>query len=68
MAERNLDLLLAEKGLRLADLARRCRVDKSTATRWADKGIPLIRVPEVERETGIPREKLRPDFAWGIQQ
>ena len=55
-------LLLAEHGLRPADLARKCEVEKSTVTRWAERGIPLVRVFQIEKETGIPRAKLRPDF------
>ena len=55
-------MLLAEKGLRHADLARKCSVDKSTVTRWVERGVPLVRVFQIEKETGIPREKIRPDF------
>lgn len=62
MNDKWLTLLLAEKGMRLADLARKCGVDKSIPTRWEQRGIPLVRVFQVEKETGIPREKLRPDF------
>lgn len=62
MTEKWLTVLLAEKGLRLADLARKCEVDKSVPTRWEQRGIPLVRVFQVEKVTGIPREKLRPDF------
>lgn len=54
--------LLAEKGIRPAALARALSVDKSTVTRWDERGIPLVRVFQVEKETGIPRGKLRPDF------
>jgi len=57
-----LTLLLAEKGLRHADLARICSVDKSTVTRWVERGVPLVRVFQIEKKTGIPREKIRPDF------
>jgi transcriptional regulator with XRE-family HTH domain len=59
---KQLALLLAEKGLRPADLARKCEVEKSTVSRWVENGIPLVRVFQIEKETGIPREKLRPDF------
>lgn len=54
--------LLKAKGLRHVDLARKLGVDKSRVTRWAQKVVPLTRVFEVERETGISREELRPDF------
>jgi len=54
--------LLAERGIRPIALARSLRVNKSTVTRWDEHGVPLVRVFQVEKETGIPREKLRPDF------
>lgn len=61
-------MLLAERGLRPADLARLCHVDKSAVTYWGTRGVPLVRVFQVEKETGIPRAKLRPDFfAEGAQ-
>lgn len=63
-----LKLLLAEYGLRPADLARKCDVQKSTVTRWAERGIPLVRVFQIEKETGIPRQKLRPDFFAEVAQ
>lgn len=54
--------LLAERGIRPSALAAKCDVKKSTVTRWDENGVPLVRVFQVEKETGIPREKLRPDF------
>jgi DNA-binding transcriptional regulator YdaS (Cro superfamily) len=54
--------LLAENGLRLIDLARRLGVNKATVTRWSRGNIPPENVLKVERETGIPREVLRPDI------
>lgn len=54
--------LLHTRGLRLIDLARKLKVDKGTVTRWAQGSVPLTRVFQIERETGIPREELRPDF------
>lgn len=54
--------LLKAKGLRHVDLARKLGVDKSMVTRWAQKTVPLTRVFDIERETGISREDLRPDF------
>lgn len=51
--------LKAERG-RLTKLAGRIRVSPSAISQW--KTVPLERVPEVERATGIPREQLRPDF------
>lgn len=54
--------LLEARGIRLIDLARMLEVDKGTVTRWSQKAVPLGRVFDVERVTGIPREYLRPDF------
>lgn len=58
----DLKVLLAEHGMRPADLARKLNIEKSTVTRWEERGIPLVRVFQIEKEVGIPREKLRPDF------
>lgn len=63
MKETRLSQLLKAKDMRLIDLARSLGVDKSLVTRWAQKEIPLQRVPDVERETGIPAATLRPDLA-----
>jgi DNA-binding transcriptional regulator YdaS (Cro superfamily) len=54
--------LLAERKIRPSKLATALGVEKSTVTRWDDNGVPLKRVFEIEKETGISREKLRPDF------
>lgn len=64
----DLPSLLKDKGLRLADLARMADVDKATTTRWAQKAVPLNRVYQIELLTGIPREKLRPDFFGSAAQ
>lgn len=58
----SLTRLLDAKGLRLADLARKTGVNKATVTRWAQKAVPLTRVYQIEKETGISRHDLRPDF------
>lgn len=60
--------LLKAKGLRHVDLARKLGVDKSMVTRWAQKTVPLTRVFDIERETGISREQLRPDFFGDLAQ
>jgi phage terminase Nu1 subunit (DNA packaging protein) len=54
--------LLAERKMRPSQLAKLLGVEKSTVTRWDDNGIPLKRVFEIEKETGIPREKLSPKY------
>ena len=57
-----LQALLRAKDMRLADLARSLGVDKATVTRWSRGTVPTKHIVEVERVTGIPREKLRPDL------
>lgn len=47
--------------MRRIDLANALGVDKSLVTRWAQKRVPVERVADVERVTGIPRHELRPD-------
>lgn len=46
----------------LASVAATLGVDKTTVMRWEAKGVPLERLIEVERATGIPRHVLRPDI------
>lgn len=36
-------------------------VNKSTILRWEDSRVPVDRVLEIERITGISRHELRPD-------
>lgn len=57
-----LSSLLADRRLRMADLARALGVDKATVTRWGQKRVPAERVLDVERVAGIPRHDLRPDL------
>lgn len=56
-------MLLKSRGMTLAELARRVNVHKATVTRWSKSIVPVDRVKEVERETGIPAQSLRPDVA-----
>lgn len=63
MQEPLFQILLRNRGLRLIDVARRVGVDKATVTRWARKEIPVDRIEEVSRATGIPVTDLRPDLA-----
>lgn len=54
-----------QSGLTLDAAADRLRVDRTTVLRW-EKGrtlIPVKRLDDVERITGIPRHELRPDLA-----
>jgi DNA-binding transcriptional regulator YdaS (Cro superfamily) len=62
METSNLQTLLDQNGLRLIDLARRLGLNKATITRWSQGAVPAEKVLLVERETGIPREKIRPDI------
>ncbi len=62
MSNPNLQALLAEKGLRLIDLSRILGVNKATVTRWSQRNVPAENVLTVERATGIPRERIRPDI------
>jgi DNA-binding transcriptional regulator YdaS (Cro superfamily) len=43
-----------------ADLARKLHITPQAINKWAD--IPLERVLQVERATGVPREKLAPQM------
>jgi DNA-binding transcriptional regulator YdaS (Cro superfamily) len=49
-------------GILPAELARCLGVDKGTVSKWNRGLIPAERIVEIERITGIPREKLRPDL------
>jgi DNA-binding Xre family transcriptional regulator len=62
MSETQLQKLLKERKMRLADLARAVEVDKATTTRWSKGAIPPERVREVAKVTGIPAHVLRPDL------
>lgn len=48
--------------LTLEALATDLSVDKSNLWRWERGRVPAARVRDVERVTGIPRVKLRPDI------
>lgn len=46
----------------LEDISEALGVHKSTVLRWEQGQVPPGRVIDVERITGIPRAKLRPDI------
>lgn len=46
----------------LEALAEKFRVNKATVSRWERHGVPAKWIIEIERETGVPRESLRPDL------
>jgi DNA-binding transcriptional regulator YdaS (Cro superfamily) len=58
----DLSKLLKTNGLQQVDLARKLKLNRSSVHRWARGRIPAERVFDVEKVTGIPREKLRPDL------
>lgn len=64
---KELKTVLADHGFNLSRFADLVEVNKSTATRWVNSGIPAARLVEVERRTGIPRQKLRPDLFEGME-
>jgi DNA-binding transcriptional regulator YdaS (Cro superfamily) len=62
MTKPNFRSLLAKRGMRMSDLASCMGVNRSSVTRWAQKGVPAARVIDVEKATGIKRKLLRPDL------
>lgn len=59
--------LLEAKNMRLAQLATALKVNKSLVTRWNQNRVPIERLADVERVTGISRQVLRPDVFGGVQ-
>lgn len=55
--------LLESKGIKIAHLARDLGINKSTVSRW--RQVPIDRLREVSRITGISVTDLRPDVPWG---
>lgn len=55
------DLILRETTL--SDLARVLGVTRTAVWAWRHKPVPVDRLEEVYRATGIPPAKLRPDLA-----
>jgi DNA-binding transcriptional regulator YdaS (Cro superfamily) len=51
-----------DKALTLEIFGEMFCANKSTVLRWEAGRIPAERVLEIERVTGIPRQKLRPDL------
>lgn len=56
-----LSSILARHGVTAATIAKGLSINPSTVSRW--KRVPLERLADVERVTGIPRDELRPDAA-----
>lgn len=53
------EYLNAERGRRIA-LAEALNINPSAISQWKD--VPLNRVVDIEKATGISRHDLRPDF------
>lgn len=60
--------LLNQTGLTQRELADRLGIKQPSVSLWRKRGIPVERVPDIERVTGIPRSKLRPDFFTETRQ
>ena len=54
-----MDLLRAQRGM-CAKVAHGLGLTRASVVKW--QRVPAERVVEIERITGIPREKLRPDL------
>ena len=50
------------RGIRLSHLAESLGIGKSALSKWELGSIPIKRVLDVERITGISRHELRPDI------
>lgn len=61
MANEAFDRAVAAVGS-ISELARRLGVSKQAISMWGVRDIPIERVADVERITGIPRAELRPDI------
>jgi transcriptional regulator with XRE-family HTH domain len=54
---------LSSNGVTQADLAERLGLTQGAISQWVSKHeVPLRRVREVSDATGIPVQRLRPDF------
>lgn len=63
-----IDRALKHAKITMGDLARALGVADATARMWRKK-IPAERVVQIERVTGYPRHKLRPDlYQYAPQQ
>jgi len=52
----------AARNLTLEAFGRLLSLNKSTVLRWERAGVPVARVLDIERLTGISRHELRPDI------
>lgn len=59
MDQHGMDLIRAQHGL-MAKVSRALGLTRAAVVKWPR--VPAERLPEVERITGIPRHRLRPDI------
>lgn len=50
----------------LARFARLLGTTPQNVAHWRVRGVPVERCPDIERETGVRCELLRPDVSWGV--
>lgn len=62
-SETHLAKLLSARDMRLIDLAKALKVNKTTVSRWALQKVPADRLKQVSEKTGISVRDLRPDLA-----
>lgn len=60
-----LHILLKKAQLTQRELADRLGIKQPSISGWRKRGIPIERVPDIERVTGIPRREIRPDMFGG---
>lgn len=58
----HLDRILKEAGITQAELVRQIGLKQPSVSKWRGRGIPLGRVPDVARITGIPASRINPKF------
>ena len=54
-------------GVSIESLAETLGVERTTVWRWERGRVPVDRLPDVEKATGIPRRDLRPDIFGDAQ-
>jgi DNA-binding transcriptional regulator YdaS (Cro superfamily) len=65
------DMLALEEAVKKAEgfgaLAKRIGVAASAPSMWRKRGsVPAEHCPAIERETGVPCERLNPSVDWGV--
>lgn len=57
-----LDELLKRAGMNQTQLAKMLGIEQPSVSAWRLRGIPVKRVTDIEKVTGIPRRQIRPDL------